>query len=86
LTSDLLNALLMGYLSHLFGDSFAHKGIPPLWPYKRAFCMPLTFRNGSVLEKPFVVGATCAAGPTFYFRHPAMQRSNRWRICEPFLS
>lgn len=30
--SDLLNALLIGYRSHIFGGSFMHKGIPLLWP------------------------------------------------------
>ena len=54
LIPDVLTALIVGYLSHLFGDSFTHKGIPLFWPNKTPIKMPWTFKSGSATEKIFI--------------------------------
>jgi len=41
----------VGYLSHLLGDFATHGGVPWLWPYKKRFSLPLTFRSGSWFER-----------------------------------
>ncbi len=40
----------LGYLSHLLLDSFNPGGVPLLWPYKKKFRLPLTFKVGSLGE------------------------------------
>lgn len=47
-----------GYLSHLLGDFATHGGVPWLWPLKRRFSLPLTFRTGTWFERLlfFVLG------------------------------
>ena len=51
---SVMTALIVGYLSHLFGDAFTHKGIPLFWPNKTAVKMPWTFKSGSFTERVFV--------------------------------
>jgi inner membrane protein len=41
----------VGYLSHLLGDFATHGGVPWLWPFKKRFSLPLTFRSGSWFER-----------------------------------
>ena len=36
---------------HLLGDFATHGGVPWLWPFKKRFSLPLTFRSGSWFER-----------------------------------
>lgn len=47
---------LLGYLSHLFGDSITNRGVPLLYPLsKRRYRTPLTFKTGSRVENFLMV-------------------------------
>ncbi|MDD9341154.1 metal-dependent hydrolase [Providencia heimbachae] len=38
---DLVQAFLLGYLSHLIADMLTPSGVPLLWPLPQRFCLPL---------------------------------------------
>lgn len=39
--SDLLQAFLLGYISHLIADMLTPSGVPFLWPLPMRFCFPI---------------------------------------------
>lgn len=41
LSGDLLQAFLLGYLSHLIADMLTPSGVPFFWPLPHRFCLPL---------------------------------------------
>ncbi|MGL4857399.1 MAG: metal-dependent hydrolase [Plesiomonas sp.] len=46
-----IDALVIGYMSHLLGDALTPAGIPLFWPVKQRFRLPLLrFRTGSNME------------------------------------
>lgn len=48
--ADILQLIIVGYISHLAMDSFNPQGVPWLWPItKKHFSIPLV-RTGSILE------------------------------------
>jgi inner membrane protein len=47
---EVVAAAAVGYLSHLAGDWLTVGGIPLLWPWRRRFQAPLSFRCGGVTE------------------------------------
>ena len=46
----LLLSFIIGYVSHILGDWMTPRGVPLLYPVKKGFSSPLTFRTGSVFE------------------------------------
>lgn len=49
----LISPLIIGYLSHILGDSMTPSGVPLLWPHKRRFSFNL-FKTWSWQETAFV--------------------------------
>lgn len=47
LSDTLIQAFLLGYLSHLVGDMLTAKGIHFLWPSKISFCFPILGNNSN---------------------------------------
>lgn len=43
-------AFSVGYASHIIGDFLTPMGVPLLYPFKRKFRAPVTFRTGSFFE------------------------------------
>ena len=41
ISPDLIQAFLLGYLSHLIADMLTPSGVPLLWPLPQRFCLPL---------------------------------------------
>ncbi len=39
--TDILHAMIIGYLSHLLADALTPAGVPFFWPYKKRFSIPL---------------------------------------------
>lgn len=54
-------AALIGYLSHLFLDSFNPAGVPWLWPLKFRLKIPVTQPGGIIEQLVFFPGATLLA-------------------------
>lgn len=46
----MVQALALGYLSHLAGDWLTPSGIPLLWPWRRRFVSPMSFACGGQME------------------------------------
>ena len=50
-------AILIGVVSHIFGDFITKQGVPLLYPFShRRFRFILTFRTGSIMEKALILG------------------------------
>lgn len=50
--SPYIAPIIIGYLSHLFGDMLTNSGVPLLWPKKDKVSIPL-FNTGGLLEGVF---------------------------------
>lgn len=48
---SMLEALWIGYLSHIMGDWMTTEGVPLFWPYKKYFHSPLSFKTGGTTER-----------------------------------
>lgn len=57
--SQLVPALIIGYLSHILGDSMTPSGVPLFWPRKRTYSFRL-FKTWSWQETVFTAGFTFA--------------------------
>jgi inner membrane protein len=53
---ELTAAAATGYLSHLAGDWLTVGGIPLLWPWRRRFQAPLSFKSGGATEWALDIG------------------------------
>ncbi|SPW32689.1 Inner membrane protein ydjM [Edwardsiella tarda] len=50
--ADALQAMIIGYLSHLLADMLTPAGVPLLWPIRWRFRLPLLVtRQGNQLER-----------------------------------
>lgn len=66
----LVQAVAVGYLSHLVGDWLTPSGIPLLWPWSRTFSLNL-FRTGGLGETAAVVVLALAATAIYVQADPA---------------
>ncbi|WP_369311476.1 metal-dependent hydrolase [Providencia rettgeri] len=60
--TDLIQAFLLGYLSHLIADMLTPSGVPFLWPLPQRFCFPVIRGKNSKRGERFiaVVLTVCA--------------------------
>jgi membrane-bound metal-dependent hydrolase YbcI (DUF457 family) len=56
----------IGYASHILADWFTTEGVPLLWPNRKRFRSPLSFRTGGLGELLFSLVAGAALGFWFY--------------------
>lgn len=61
--------LLVGYLSHLFGDYMTPLGIPLFWPILTRYRSPFCFKTGGFSETMFVQLLLLITGFIFYRMH-----------------
>ncbi|ELX8378642.1 metal-dependent hydrolase [Providencia vermicola] len=52
--NDLLQAFLLGYISHLIADILTPSGVPFLWPLPLRFCLPLLRSKSNKRAERFV--------------------------------
>ncbi|MGG4607317.1 metal-dependent hydrolase [Providencia sp. Me31A] len=52
--SDLIQAFLLGYISHLIADILTPSGIPLLWPLPQRFCFPIIRGKNSKRAERFI--------------------------------
>ncbi|MGL4431547.1 MAG: metal-dependent hydrolase [Plesiomonas shigelloides] len=63
----MVDAFIVGYLSHLLGDALTPAGVPLFWPVKQRFRLPLlNFRTGSHAET--IICVLMVAG-SLWWRH-----------------
>jgi len=66
----LVQAVAVGYLSHLAGDWLTPSGIPLLWPWSRTFSLNL-FRTGGLAETAAVILLALSATAVYVQADPA---------------
>lgn len=54
LPSDLIQAFLLGYMSHLVADMLTPSGVPFLWPLPTRFCFPILRGKSSKRGERFI--------------------------------
>ncbi|EJD6082050.1 MULTISPECIES: metal-dependent hydrolase [Providencia] len=52
--NDLIQAFLLGYLSHLIADMLTPSGVPFLWPLPQRFCFPIIRGKNSKRTERFI--------------------------------
>ncbi|WP_272665112.1 MULTISPECIES: metal-dependent hydrolase [unclassified Providencia] len=73
--NDIIQAFLLGYISHLVADMLTPSGVPLLWPLPQRFCFPMIRGKNSQRGERFVaiILTVCAcllpAGYQFDFYH-----------------
>ncbi|WP_373463310.1 metal-dependent hydrolase [Herbivorax sp. ANBcel31] len=65
--SDYSLIFCIGMLSHILGDMCTQKGVTLLFPLKKKYSFPLTFKTGSIIESVFcIVSVSIIIKSTFF--------------------
>lgn len=70
----------VGYLSHLLGDFATHGGVPVLWPLKRRFSLPLTFKTGGAFEYLLAIALVLGAAWVLTGQFVPWARDYAWAL------
>nr|WP_314265951.1 metal-dependent hydrolase [uncultured Moellerella sp.] len=54
LPNDLIQAFLLGYMSHLVADMLTPSGVPFLWPFPQRFCFPILRGKSNKKSERFI--------------------------------
>ncbi len=61
--------LIVGYLSHLFGDFITPHGIPVFWPIKKCYRIPRPIKTGGFGESVLATGVLLAGAAWVWNAH-----------------
>lgn len=69
--NDLLQAFLLGYISHLIADMLTPSGVPFLWPLPMRFCLPILRGKSNKRAERFIAIAltvcACLLPASYHF-------------------